>query len=262
MTFGEKLFQLRKEKGFSQEALAEKVNTTRQAISKWENGQGYPETEKRLMIGNIFGVSMDYLLKDSVEPNNDKESGYYVSKEMAEGYLLSAHKVSKYMALGFFLIVLSFIPYFIFKQDPAIYMIPTIIFATFGIGIFVSVSFLEENQYKVLKTEPLLFDEKHLKELILRYENMKKRNVIINLVGMCLFVAGLLAFGIERKYIDSQFLVPYYPVCIGMIAIGIYIIMRTSILLDAHKLLAKNGVYTNSFGFKFRRKVRKKVDDF
>src|SRR5699024_7890950 len=205
MTFGEKLFQLRKENGLSQEALAEKVNTTRQAISKWENGQGYPETEKLIIIGNIFGVSMDYLLKDSVEPNNDKESGYYVSKEMAEGYLLSAHKVSKYMALGFFLIVLSFIPYFIFKQNPAIYMIPTIIFATFGIGMFVSVSFLEESQYKVLKTEPLLFDEKHLKELILRYENMKKRYVVINLVGICLFFAGLLAFGIERKYIDSEF---------------------------------------------------------
>ncbi|QWH32022.1 XRE family transcriptional regulator (plasmid) [Bacillus mycoides] len=262
MTFGEKLFQLRKEKGLSQEKLAEKINTTRQAISKWENGQGYPETEKLLMIGNIFGVSMDYLLKDSVEPSNDKESGYYVSKEMAEGYLLSAHKVSKYMALGFFLIALSFIPYFIFKQDPAIYMIPTIIFATFGIGMFVSVSFLEENQYKVLKTEPLLFDEKYLKELILRYENMKKRYVLINLVGLCLFVAGLFAFGIERKYIDSDFLVPYYPVCIGMIALGIYIIMRTSILLDAYKMLAKNNIYTNGFSFKFRRKVRKKVDDF
>lgn len=141
-------------------------------------------------------------------------------------------------------------------------MIPTIILATFGIGMFVTVSFLEENQYKVLKTEPLLFDEKHLEELIQRYENMKKSYVIINLVGMCLFVAGLLASGIERKYIDSDFLVPYYPVCIGMIAVGIYIIMRTSILLEAYKLLAENKVYSNSFSFKFRRKIRKKVDDF
>lgn len=54
MTFGEKLFKLRKEKGLSQEALAEKVNTTRQAISKWENGQGFPETEKLLMIRKHF----------------------------------------------------------------------------------------------------------------------------------------------------------------------------------------------------------------
>ena len=53
MTFGEKLFKLRKDKGFSQEALAEQLNTTRQAISKWENNQGYPETDKLLMLSNI-----------------------------------------------------------------------------------------------------------------------------------------------------------------------------------------------------------------
>ena len=42
MTFGEKLFKLRKERGLSQEALAEQLGTTRQAVSKWENHQGYP----------------------------------------------------------------------------------------------------------------------------------------------------------------------------------------------------------------------------
>ena len=48
MYFGEKLFKLRKEKGLSQEALADQLGTTRQAVSKWENNQGYPETEKIL----------------------------------------------------------------------------------------------------------------------------------------------------------------------------------------------------------------------
>jgi transcriptional regulator with XRE-family HTH domain len=93
MNFGEKLVKLRKEKGLSQEALAEKLNTTRQAISKWENGQGFPETEKLLMIANIFEVSIDYLLKESAENNDDKEDGYYVSREMAEGFLLSSKKL-------------------------------------------------------------------------------------------------------------------------------------------------------------------------
>ena len=48
MNFGETLFKLRKEKGLSQEALADQLGTTRQAVSKWENNQGYPETEKIL----------------------------------------------------------------------------------------------------------------------------------------------------------------------------------------------------------------------
>ena len=46
MTFGEKMYKLRKAQGLSQEALAEKLNTSRQAVSKWENNNGYPETEK------------------------------------------------------------------------------------------------------------------------------------------------------------------------------------------------------------------------
>ena len=67
MSLGEKIFKLRKEKGISQEALAEQIGTTRQAISKWENNQGFPETEKLLQLSNIFEVSTDYLLKDENE---------------------------------------------------------------------------------------------------------------------------------------------------------------------------------------------------
>ena len=70
MSLGEKIFKLRKEKGISQEALAEQIGTTRQAISKWENNQGFPETEKLLQLSNIFEVSTDYLLKDEKNVKN------------------------------------------------------------------------------------------------------------------------------------------------------------------------------------------------
>ena len=84
MTFGEKLFKLRKDRGLSQEALAEQVNTTRQAISKWENNQGFPETEKLMLLSNIFEVSIDYLLKDSESTDTQSTDGCYVSREKAE----------------------------------------------------------------------------------------------------------------------------------------------------------------------------------
>ena len=54
MKLGEKIVKLRKEKGLSQEALAEQIGTTRQAVSKWENDQGFPETEKLLQLSNVF----------------------------------------------------------------------------------------------------------------------------------------------------------------------------------------------------------------
>ncbi|MBO5238430.1 MAG: helix-turn-helix transcriptional regulator [Lachnospiraceae bacterium] len=63
----EKLYQLRKNSGLSQEQLAEQLNVSRQAISKWESGTAVPESEKLINISNYFGVSVDYLLKDDAE---------------------------------------------------------------------------------------------------------------------------------------------------------------------------------------------------
>ena len=66
MTFAEKLYYLRTENGYSQETLAETLNVSRQSISKWELGTSLPETEKIIAIGELFGVSLDSLLRDSV----------------------------------------------------------------------------------------------------------------------------------------------------------------------------------------------------
>ena len=63
----EKLYKLRKNSGLSQEQLAEQLNVSRQAISKWESGIATPESEKLITISNYFGVSVDYLLKDDEE---------------------------------------------------------------------------------------------------------------------------------------------------------------------------------------------------
>ena len=60
----EKLYKLRKNSGLSQEQLAEQLNVSRQAISKWEQGTAVPESEKLITISNYFGVTVDYLLKD------------------------------------------------------------------------------------------------------------------------------------------------------------------------------------------------------
>ena len=62
MIFADKVVQLRKKSGWSQEELAEKLNVTRQSVSKWEGAQSIPDLEKILQLAQIFGVSTDYLL--------------------------------------------------------------------------------------------------------------------------------------------------------------------------------------------------------
>ncbi|QED46478.1 helix-turn-helix domain-containing protein [Cytobacillus dafuensis] len=263
MAFSEKLYKLRKEKGLSQEALAEKLNTSRQAISKWENGQGFPETEKLLMIGNIFEVSIDYLLKDTVEQSHENEQGYYVSREMAEGFLLHERKTSKYIALGMSLLILVTVPYIIFKHDPAIYTFLIIIIAVLGIGALMAAAVIDEgNKYKILRKETLLFDQNYHKELTARYENMKKRYAPVMILSFCIIAAGGLPFILEEKEITSGFLVPYYPYCVALMAVGAYIFIRTVAILDTYKLLVINEEHTNRLSYKIRKKVKEKLDNF
>lgn len=64
MTLGEKIQELRRKRGMSQDELAEKLDISRQAVSKWERDEAVPETEKIIRIAQEFGVSIDYLLLD------------------------------------------------------------------------------------------------------------------------------------------------------------------------------------------------------
>lgn len=63
MNFNEKLQYLRKERGLSQENLAEALHISRQAITKWENGQSYPDLENLITLSNLLGVTIDKLVK-------------------------------------------------------------------------------------------------------------------------------------------------------------------------------------------------------
>ena len=65
MTFSDKLIALRKKAGWSQEELAERLNVSRQSVSKWESAQSMPDIDKILQLSSLFGVTTDCLLKDT-----------------------------------------------------------------------------------------------------------------------------------------------------------------------------------------------------
>ena len=64
MIFSEKLQLIRKNKGLTQEELAEKLDVSRQAVAKWESGQAYPDISNLIQISNLFNVTVDYLVRD------------------------------------------------------------------------------------------------------------------------------------------------------------------------------------------------------
>ena len=66
MAFGERLQEVRKRSGLTQEEFAEQLQVSRQSVSRWESGRGYPEMEKIIFICNRYGVTMDELFKEEV----------------------------------------------------------------------------------------------------------------------------------------------------------------------------------------------------
>lgn len=67
MMIGNKISFCRKKAGMSQEALAARLNISRQAVSRWETGEAVPDTEKIIQLSKLFHVSTDYLLLDEIE---------------------------------------------------------------------------------------------------------------------------------------------------------------------------------------------------
>ena len=69
--FGDNLYTLRKQRGLSQDEFAEKMGVSRQAISKWERNESYPDTENLIAIAKFFGISIDDMINTSLDHGTD-----------------------------------------------------------------------------------------------------------------------------------------------------------------------------------------------
>ena len=112
MILADKIIKQRKKNGWSQEELADKMNVSRQAVSKWESAQTIPDIDKIMKLGELFGVTIDYLLKDSIEDEEFAETAEEktlkkISLEDANKYLAHQKKNGMMVALGVLLAVIS-----------------------------------------------------------------------------------------------------------------------------------------------------------
>ena len=115
MTLADKIINLRKQNGWSQEELAEKLGVTRQSVSKWESAGAVPDIAKILQMSELFGVTTDYLLKDNEEeteaaPKTESEKSdgaRLVEKAEAQGYLEASRAAAGKIALGVLLCIIS-----------------------------------------------------------------------------------------------------------------------------------------------------------
>lgn len=178
----------------TQEDLAERLEVSRQAVGKWVNDKGIPEVGKLVQISNLFGVSTDYLLKEDCEEkavSAEKalpDSGYYVSREMLDGYLSYSRQNVKRITAGISLFILSNV-FDCFEHNSMIMSVLYWLTMTAGIIIIIW-QFFQTRQYQEIKNERLTFDDKVFGEFKRQREGRRKKYAVVMIAGVVILLAS------------------------------------------------------------------------
>lgn len=170
MIFADKVIRLRKRNGWSQEELADKMDVSRQAVSKWESAQTVPALDKLLQLADLFGVTTDYLLKDEMEDEEytegtDESGCRRISLDEAGTYLNLRKAAAPRIAAATFLCILAPIPLLLLaalselSNAPlsenlacAIGLVALLIFVAVAVAIFLTCGF-QNTPYEFLEKE-------------------------------------------------------------------------------------------------------------
>lgn len=128
MSFHENLRSIRKERNISQEDLAEMLNVSRQAVSKWEQGAVYPETDTLILLSEKLDISLDYLLRDKEAPTHAHEktvnlSGRIMIESLDKHEIVSCCKVSVFPLFNRFFKASEDVPQYVLFGIDAVHLL-------------------------------------------------------------------------------------------------------------------------------------------
>lgn len=262
MILADKIIQLRKKAGWSQEELAEQLGVTRQSVSKWEGAQSVPDLNKLLAMSQLFGVSVDYLVKDEMEespalPAADAPSIPMRRVTMAEAneYLALRRNAAKKIALGVTLCILSPVLLILLGALSAYGPISENLAAGMGLGIllvmvaaavaiFITTG-MKSGPYEFLEKEPIETEygvDGMVKELKKQYADTYTRKNVIGVVLCILSVVPLLSIAIATQNEFHAIL----GVCFLLIlaSVGVYQFISGGVIWESYNKLLQEGDYT------------------
>lgn len=204
MKLSEKIIQLRKSNGWSQEDLAEKLNVSRQAISRWEGATAQPDATNILQLGKLFGVTTDYLLNDEYESDNDLPK---VKEVKSDGF----HQLMIFMiTLEVMILIIQFIATIILQNT---------FFGVLGFIPFVAIIGGFEYSYQKRKSEANENVQAFRKKFY-------KISVWVGIYFPIRFIVRILSNFYPR---------PYYTIVLEDVILVIYLMTATLICLQIEK---------------------------
>ena len=268
MILADKIIDLRKKNGWSQEELAEKLGVSRQSISKWEGAQSVPDMNRILAMSDLFGVSTDYLLKDEIEADRPaaiptdsdfEEPLRRVEMEEANDFLRTRIVASARIALGVALCILSPIVLILLEvaqeygllslsenQATGIGLVVLFLCVGAALPLFIT-SGIRLSRYDALEKQAL--DTAYgvdgmVRERRDQYAPTHTRLLVLGIVLCVLSVLPiflmLLFFGDDNDFA----MVCGAAALLAIVAAGVYMIVRTCVRQAGYNILLQDGDYS------------------
>ena len=278
MILADKITEERKKNGWSQEDLAEKLGVSRQSVSKWESAGSVPDLQKIIQLADLFGVSTDYLLKDTLGQENrgtgaasEPESTLRrVSMEEANAFLNAKKKAAPMIANAAALCILSPVLLLLLVAFSESQLLPitegtaiglgcTVLFVSVAAAVFIFITCgIQLSRLKPLEQEA--FETEYgvtgmVKEKSHSYEERFSRGIAIGVVLCIVSVIPLIIAGA----MDAP-----DPICtecaallLALVALGVNLMVRVVMVKGSYDTLLQEGDFSQK-----EKRARKKLDTF
>ena len=262
MILADKIIRLRKKNGWSHEELAEKMNVSRQEVSKWESSQTVPDLEKILQLSGLFGVTTDYLLKDELESeeytDSTAESGVKrVTLAEANEFIDWRRSAAVRIAVAVFLCIASVIPLLLLAAASeanmlgmtaefagAVGMVIFLVTVTVAVVIFVYCGF-RNAPYAYLDKE--VFETEYGVKGMVREKQKAYRNAYVrsNMIGVGICVLSPVALFVGAFSGDEFFTVLMLTVTLLAVGVGVIFFITAGVRWASMQKLLREGDFSD-----------------
>jgi len=263
MILADKIIQLRKKAGWSQEELADQLGVSRQSVSKWEGAQSVPDLNKIIAMSQLFGVSVDYLVKDEIEtedpllPAEDFSATPVRRVTMAEAneFLALRRAASKKIAFGVMLCILSPVILILLGGYSEYGPISENLAAGLGLGVLLAMvaaavaifitTGSKASPYEFLEKETIETEygvDGMVKELKKQYADTYTRKNVMGAALCILAVVPLVSVAVATQNPLHSIL----GVCflLILVSVGVYQFVSGGVIWESFQKLLQEGDYT------------------
>lgn len=260
MVFADKLIMLRKKQGWSQEELAERMDVSRQAVSKWESAQALPDIDKIVTLSALFSVTTDYLLKDTEWEEAEDPEAHPTARTLtlaeADKYIAWRRIASLLIALGTFLCIISVIPLLFLpmtsvhtalgiSNDVACMIALVALFVTVAAGVCIFVvTGIKNGEYSYLDGEFVLQGDTR-SALDRRLLTSRTSYLLLNVIAVAICILSPLLIVIPALLSADELLTFTLPGAVLAIAVAVFLFIVGGVRHSCLMRLLKRGEYSD-----------------